>query len=307
MTQADAGSRSPGIAAAAGSPSAADGRIATYVTSLLIVSWIAELAITIPGGIESPRFRMLAPVVMFFPGIGAILALLFARERLSFINWGLPRPRYLLYAALIPALTAMLVVFTVVGLGLARSPHLHLSAGSMVVERGLFVLGKGRQSLPFFALNLAVSALALGLFNGLVAAGEEVGWRGYLQKRLVPRLGPLAAFALVGLIWAHWHTPIILQGYNYPETPVLGALVLWPATCVAVSFLLGWLTLKGRSVWPAAVAHGSFNAFHGGLVGGLVYSGPRLSGDLVELAVLVVLAAILVAPIRAGGATLRES
>ena len=45
--------------------------------------------------------------------------------------------------------------------------------------------------------------------------GEEFGWRGYLQLRLFPGR-PVSAAIATGLIWAVWHYPLTLRGYDYP-------------------------------------------------------------------------------------------
>src|SRR5256885_4127011 len=53
------------------------------------------------------------------------------------------------------------------------------------------------------------------LFGALVAGsfGEEVGWRGFGQRRLQARYTALAASAIVGTLWATWHLwPVITPG-----------------------------------------------------------------------------------------------
>ncbi len=50
-----------------------------------------------------------------------------------------------------------------------------------------------------------------------------------------------------------------MMGYNYPETPVLGTLAMVYFTVIAGVFL-GWVTLRGGSVWPAVIGHAAINA-----------------------------------------------
>jgi membrane protease YdiL (CAAX protease family) len=97
--------------------------------------------------------------------------------------------------------------------------------------------------------------------NGLATFGEEFGWRGYLQRKLMP-LGPRKAMLAMGAIWGIWHWPVILMGYNYgfdyPGAPFLGPLAMvW--FCLIVGTFLGWLTIKSDSVWPAVIGHAAIN------------------------------------------------
>jgi len=91
--------------------------------------------------------------------------------------------------------------------------------------------------------------------------GEEFGWRGYLLPKLVP-LGPRKAVVLVGVLWAMFHWPAILMGFEYGfgywGAPVVG-LLLFVWTAITASVVFGWLTLRTGSVWPACIAHASNN------------------------------------------------
>lgn len=270
-------------------------RLLRYLAVVIGISYALQGVIWLRGGVGSASFDTLAPLVMFVPGITALVFLRRERGGWRTIRWGIGSPRYVVYAAIIPAVMAVALVAAITELGLATSPHLARTAAGVDVLGGLFVLGKGEQGVPYFLLNLLLSAVALGVLNGVVTVGEEVGWRGYLQPRLLTRFQCYAAIAMLGIVWAHWHTPVILMGYNYPESPVLGALLLWPLTCICWSFLAAWLTLAARSIWPAVVLHGSVNAFLGGLVDGMTFRGPRLAPDLIVLAAWV-LVALVAAP-----------
>jgi uncharacterized protein len=99
--------------------------------------------------------------------------------------------------------------------------------------------------------------LAGATINAVFAFGEELGWRGFLQRELAS-LGFWKASVTIGVIWRIWHAPLILLGHNYPPHPILG-VALMTAFCVLASPLLAWITLKARSVVAAAVAHGTLN------------------------------------------------
>jgi membrane protease YdiL (CAAX protease family) len=105
------------------------------------------------------------------------------------------------------------------------------------------------------------------LLGALVAAplfwGEEFGWRGYLQLRLLGRQ-PLLAALLTGLIWGVFHYPVILVGFEGYEHAALG-LLLFPVFTVLQSVILGWLRLRTGSIWPACLAHAAANLIGGAL------------------------------------------
>src|SRR5262249_29691482 len=80
----------------------------------------------------------------------------------------------------------------------------------------------GAKALPLSLRAIAgfqfAAALLLGpLINGLFTFGEEFGWRGYLQPKLMP-LGGKRAMLLIGVIWGVWHWPIIFMGYEYAQS-----------------------------------------------------------------------------------------
>ncbi len=138
----------------------------------------------------------------------------------------------------------------------------------IVAVHGLrMMLGVGEQSYAFFALNLAVTLGVASLLFGVIGGlGEEIGWRGLLHSEAVHRHGQIKGTILLSLVWAYWHLPANLMGYNDPIHPVLNSLLLFPLHTLALSFGFGWLTQKTGSVWPAAFAHGANNAIAAGFV-----------------------------------------
>jgi membrane protease YdiL (CAAX protease family) len=127
-----------------------------------------------------------------------------------------------------------------------------------------------RRTAEQFGWNNFPPALTLALFVlltatvGLVAKasralGEEIGWRGFL----VPELAKVVSFPLValisGLMWAAYHfTVLIFADYN-AGTPVWYGLTCFTLMVIGDSFIMAWLTLRSRSLWPAALFHGSHN------------------------------------------------
>lgn len=111
---------------------------------------------------------------------------------------------------------------------------------------------------PFLALVLTMATLGT-LLSCLSAAGEEIGWRGYMLTRLVEAGVPQPAL-LSGVLWAAWHLPLILSGqYAAGPKPQLSAAA-FVGTVVAIAWVMARLRLESGSVWPAVLLHGSWNA-----------------------------------------------
>lgn len=139
--------------------------------------------------------------------------------------------------------------------------------GFLDVDWGMPVLAasaaaSGIPVMVLFVLQLVSVPVAAVLPNGLFAAGEEIGWRGYLLPRLVRLWGTPAAVMVSGVIWGLWHAPIILLGYNFMR-PHAGGVLLMIAGCIAVGAWLIWLTVRSGTVWPAVCGHGALNASAG--------------------------------------------
>jgi membrane protease YdiL (CAAX protease family) len=112
---------------------------------------------------------------------------------------------------------------------------------------------------PLFSLFISIFQ-SLGMawsFGTLSALGEELGWRGYLLKK-VEHLGFWQSAFIIGPIWGLWHAPILLAGYNYPSSPVWGVPMMMLA-CTALTPIMIYIRNKANSIWAAAVFHGSFN------------------------------------------------
>lgn len=117
------------------------------------------------------------------------------------------------------------------------------------------------------AAALPIHPIWIGLLQGLIAGitinaiagfGEELGWRGLLQKEF-GYMGFWRSSAIIGVVWGVWHAPIILQGHNYPQHPLVGVLMMIVFTML-LSPIFSYVRLKAKSVIAAAIIHGSLNA-----------------------------------------------
>ena len=110
-----------------------------------------------------------------------------------------------------------------------------------------------------FLINLAVAATIVTLYSARTAAGEEIGWRGYMLTRLIDA-GVPKPILTSGLIWGLWHVPLILGGVYLVGPPPLVAALLWMVTATAFSFVFARVRLEPGSVWPAITLHSAWNA-----------------------------------------------
>ncbi|HKJ53925.1 MAG TPA: CPBP family intramembrane glutamic endopeptidase [Gammaproteobacteria bacterium] len=112
----------------------------------------------------------------------------------------------------------------------------------------------------------AAAWLSLILDNGLglipmmvFACGEEIGWRGYLLPCFAG-LGVRRSLLLVGFIHGLWHLPVMLltSDYHSAGNPFI-TVPLFVMTLTLAGVYYGYLRLRSGSVWPAVLAHATFN------------------------------------------------
>lgn len=118
-------------------------------------------------------------------------------------------------------------------------------------------------ALPLVLLVLLqIVQVVIGAFipNGVLALGEELGWRGYLTAALRRRgMGTVAMIIVSGAIWGAWHAPVLLLGHNFDTRSPISIPVMM-AGCICFGAVLTWLREISGSIWPAAIGHGAFNA-----------------------------------------------
>jgi membrane protease YdiL (CAAX protease family) len=119
------------------------------------------------------------------------------------------------------------------------------------------------EQLPVHTVwSLIVLALVAGAtINALAGLGEEVGWRGFLQFEL-RSMGFWRSSLAIGFVWGAWHAPLVLQGHNYPQHPVVGTglMIVW---CTLLAPLFSYVRLRSGSVIAAAIMHGTLNSTAG--------------------------------------------
>jgi membrane protease YdiL (CAAX protease family) len=229
----------------------------SYLAVVFALSYAWQLVIYFTGGVDSYLF----PVMMLFPGLVAVVFLIVRKESFRRIGWGLRRWWYILPVLVVPLVVTFGVgsLLTTLGWASWSDAHFVFRGGTVAIQGVPMVLGSQAQSVAFFTLNLTLSLLLQSVLGSVVTIGEELGWRGYVLEKMVRLLGVNRGLILLGLVWGYWHLPIILMGYNFPNHPVLGAVVLMPISTIFMGIFLGWLYLRSRSIWMPALAHAAMN------------------------------------------------
>lgn len=217
-----------------------------YFAVLIPVTALLE-GIMISRGEFTPWVLLL----MLTPTLASVITRLTLREGFGDVSFDLGSRRGLqgmLLALILPVIVGLVAYGIAWSIGLAEfTPP--ASATFPRVTNPLALLG-----LQF------VSVLNIGFLIALVlAAGEEIGWRGYMLTRLIDARVPQPVL-VSGLIWGLWHLPLILSGlYAAGPNPLLSALWFMVAITVS-SFLYARLRLATGSIWPVIMLHGAWNS-----------------------------------------------
>ena len=255
-------------------------RVTLYLAFAFGLAWVTSLVIYLTGGLQhSPPLIAGTPVtlalvleavpVMWAPALAHLLTRWLTREgwQETYLRPQLRRGwPYWLAAWFLPGL------LTIVGaasffLLFPRyyDPSLKMLRTMITTRAPAGVDLKTINLWLIVGAQIAQGMVISPLLNGLFTFGEEFGWRGYLQPKLLP-LGERKAILLLGVIWGVWHWPLILMGHNYglayPGAPWLGPLAMVWFTLI-LSIFLGWVTLKSGSVWPAVIGHAAVNGMAG--------------------------------------------
>lgn len=265
----------------------------TFFLSYLLIG----LYLALGGKWVAPWSMIIAVLYMFIPmTVGIVVQKLIYKESvMGPLGVSFKLNRWFLVAWLLPPAAAIATLgLSLLFPGVEYSPDM---AG--FYERFENVLSPEQLSrMKAQAEVLPVHVFWIALIQGLVAGvtinavagfGEELGWRGLLQKEL-GYLGFWRSSAVIGVIWGVWHAPLILQGHNYPQHPVPGVFMMTVWTLL-LSPIFSYVRLKAKSVIGAAVMHGSLNAT-AGLALVVIKGGSDLTVGVTGLAGFIVLALV---------------
>jgi membrane protease YdiL (CAAX protease family) len=215
-----------------------------------------EHEVLVLGGSIQNHLEIILELVWWVT-IASIVARLVMRESphdVSFRWGGRAGTRAIAVATAMP----LVVGFTAYGIGWGTG-----LANFRAPELSRVVLGMhftfATNPLMRFSQSLLVLLVFGALDNCKYAAGEEIGWRGYMLTRLVDS-GVRAPILISGLVWGLWHAPLIVSGqYASGRYPIL-SVCFFVLGIVAAGYVFAWLRLSSGSIWPCIWAHGAWNA-----------------------------------------------
>ncbi|MFC1506684.1 lysostaphin resistance A-like protein [Thermoproteota archaeon] len=242
-------------------------KVGLFIGLTYLFSWsIVIIFLALGGSWNSPYTSIILIAFMFVPSIIAIiLQKMVCKEPLKEpLGISFKPNKYFLVAWLLPpAITLATLGISLLFPGIEYSPGME-----GMIERFRSTLTTAQiEELRRQIVESPIHPFWIALLQGLIAGptinaiagfGEELGWRGFLQKEL-SKLDFWKSSMIIGVVWGIWHAPIILQGHNYPQHPSVGVIMMIVFTLL-LSPIFSYVRIKAKSVIAAAIIHGSLNA-----------------------------------------------
>jgi membrane protease YdiL (CAAX protease family) len=223
--------------------------LAIYLTVVVVFTAVFEAILIISGNMSWIW------ALMWSPAAASVVARLALREGFADVSFRFGGRRTLkgiLLALVFP------IVIGLVAYGIAWATGLAQFDPQPVGLVASFV-GDTASPVTIFVVMLALTATIGTIFGALSAAGEEIGWRGYMLLRLIDAGVPRPVL-VSGLIWALWHIPLVLAGvYVAGSSPVISAVLLM-VTVTSFGFVIARMRLETGSIWPAIALHAAWNS-----------------------------------------------
>ena len=236
--------------------------IQIFFAIVILLSAVVEALIICNGSMQ-----MLYLVLMWLPALAAlvtnIVRLRESGERITprkLVAWGnfhKCKVRYILLACLLP-LVYLLIPYMIYW---AIHPE-------NFAYRGVALVLILKDCLP---------AMVLGIFLSLLSAiGEEIGWRGFMVPALYETLGLDKMLVISSLFWCCWHLPILMFGDYMSGTPAWYKLPAFVLCIFPVGVMAGLLTVRSKSLWPAAFLHAAHNNYDQAVFGIITRGADRM-------------------------------
>ena len=200
---------------------------------------------------------LLSAVAMFIPVLAVIFTqVIFKEPVLRGVGLSFKINRWWVIGwLLIPIIALAIVGMTLLMPGARWTPD------NETVKMALQAMPEGFGVWGFIGVTMLSGLLSGVTINAVFALGEEIAWRGFLLNMFSGKKFWKVALC-TGIIWGLWHAPIILNGHNYPQHPVVGVFLM-VVFCVLMTPILMYFRQKSGSVIVPAIMHGTFNAVAG--------------------------------------------
>lgn len=206
---------------------------------------------------ESIVKYLLSAVAMFIPVLAVIFTqVIFKEPVLRGVGLSFKINRWWVIGwLLIPVIALAIVGMTLLIPGAKWTPD------NDTMKMALQAMPEGLGVWGFIGVTMLSGLLSGVTINAVFALGEEIAWRGFLLNMFSGKKFWKVALC-TGIIWGLWHAPIILNGHNYPQHPVVGVFLM-VVFCVLMTPILMYFRQKSGSVIVPAIMHGTFNAVAG--------------------------------------------
>jgi membrane protease YdiL (CAAX protease family) len=236
--------------------------IVTYGLSYALLNWalIYFLSSTIRGFFLTWGLFL----QMWIPGTTSIIFRIIFKRGFNDIGWKIGNRRFWWLAILIPFSVPLVSYLIVFFAGNATLTLMNFRSFIYQDPLKLFTL-YWPTSIPrslgidLFVRSIVVLTIGLAV-NFVFAFGEELGWRGYLQQRIIDTKFKYP-YALCGLIWAGWHFPFLWYLYN-PASSQLFQILFFVINIVFLGIIIGHLRMDSESIWIPTMVHAAHNAFN---------------------------------------------
>jgi membrane protease YdiL (CAAX protease family) len=261
----------------------------------LVVVFAAALAVInarVPHGatllpVPSTQ-RLVDALQMWSVGLAGLIALALIDGNWRDIGWKLAPTRYFVFALAAPVIY-WAVIYVPIWL---LAPATFRGAEAMRANSSAAIL--------HFPWSL------------LLAAGEELGWRGVLVPNLARKTDYLGTVIVSGGLWAVWHYPdMILFGYH-AGTPLPYAMACFTLALLGLAACLAWLRLRSQSIWPAVLFHATHNSAIWGICerttvhsGATLYLATEFGAGLAAVSIVLAMILAAYAPLPGWGVRLQ--
>jgi uncharacterized protein len=201
-------------------------------------------------------FGMYVTGLMWCPGISAIITSLILKRKISLLGWQWGKTRFQVWSYLTPLLYALIAYLIIWIIGWGKFYNVDF-VKDISASFGFNKLPNGLTIILYF-LFMGIFGMAGSIAS---AAGEEIGWRGFLVPELYKRMGFTKTSLITGAIWSVWHYPILLFADYNSGTPAWYGLSCFTVMVISISFVFTWFRIRSNSLWTGVLLHASHNLF----------------------------------------------